>query len=321
MIKFEFNNIKILKDFSKFSWNTLIFYSVYIWVKKSMDLWVDDKLFNEFKIFCAEYNIYLKYDVKFVETSNYSIYKNVIWSENLTTTKTIGEDIYSNNNWKIHCFISIKKEYVEWLYKFWWYPIVVWNRVIYKNFHDLSEFWNYLWYPDCCIKFFFEKNDWRFYNFPYEIFNNSSVFDYRCNSFWKDYFWISYIYHMPCNFWCLNTINYVQKIIDKLSKDDISIVEQIEKYLLFPILSIREQKMYAFDWYISEDNNSIFYKTFFHLWKKSEMDISNYLFKWNLIKIEWDYINIYSYEEIIYSYNYTLSDEIEKPFIIQFKKY
>jgi hypothetical protein len=29
---------------------------------------------------------------------------------------------------------------VREVFKYGWYPIVVGNRVIYKNFHDLSEF-------------------------------------------------------------------------------------------------------------------------------------------------------------------------------------
>jgi hypothetical protein len=34
----------------------------------------------------------------------------------------------------------MNEENLENLYKYGWYPVVVNNRVIYKNFHDLSEF-------------------------------------------------------------------------------------------------------------------------------------------------------------------------------------
>lgn len=321
MIKFEFKNIKILQEFSDFNGSYMVFYSVYKWVKKSMDLWIKDSKINDFTIFCNKHNLHLKYDVKFIESNDYSIYKNVVWSKNLTTTKTIWESVNSNNSWLIHCFISKEKEYVEELYKYWWYPVVVWNRVIYKSFHDLSEFWEKLWYPSCCTKFFFEKNDWRYYNFPYEIFKNSKKFDYRCNPFWKDYLSISYIYHMPCNFWCEETISYSQKIIKYLSKEDPNLVKQIEKYLTFPILSIREQKIYAFEGVISKNNQEINYKNFFHLWKKQELDLSSYLNKWNKIKIEWSFVNIYYEKTLIYSYDCEKSDEIEIPFIIQFNNY
>jgi hypothetical protein len=52
---------------------------------------------------------------------------------------------------------------------------------------------------------------------------------------------------MPCSFDCENTTNYVQKIINKLSIENKSLVEEIEKKLLLPILSIREQKVFAFE--------------------------------------------------------------------------
>ncbi len=321
MNKLNFKNIQIMKDFAYFSSDSLIFYSLYIWVKTAMDLWIEDNIFQDFVNFCKKHHIYLKYDIKFVESSDDTLYKKVIWSENLTTTKTIWESIVSTNKWRLHCFISMNQISVENLYKYWWYPIVVWNRVIYKNFHDLSEFGKYLWYPSCCTEFFFKKNDWRFYNFPYEIYKNSQIYDYRCNPFWKDYFWISYIYHMPCNFWCKDTIEYVQKIIYELEKQEPEMVFLIETYLLYPILCMREQKMYAFQWEVSENNTIIQYSQYFHLWHKSELDLSLYLDQGNNIKIEWNFINIYLNEKKIFSYNYSFSDEIEIPFIIQFKKY
>lgn len=57
---------------------------------------------------------------------------------------------------------------------------------MYKSYHDTIEFGRCLGYPDCCVGFFFERNDWNLYNFPYEIFKRSAAFDFRCNPFWKD---------------------------------------------------------------------------------------------------------------------------------------
>ncbi len=316
-----FNNIPIINKFSKYSQLNIIFYSMLIWVKKSIDLWVQKKEFVNFKEFCKKNNIKLKYDIKFVNSEDYNLYNKVIWSENLTTTKTIGMPIDSIEEWTIHCFISMNETQLDNVYKFWWYPVVTWNRVIYKSYHDLLEFWKHLWYPDCCVKYFFEKNDWRYYNFPYEIYKRSKKIDYRCNPFWKDHLGISYIYHMPCDFWCGNTIKYVNKIIKFLEKDEKENVKKIEEILQLPILSIREQKCYAFEWIISIDNLSISYKKFYHLWKKEEWDLTEYLEKWNIIKIEWKKVYIYKYKKLVFLYDSSISKEIETPFIIKFNKY
>jgi hypothetical protein len=52
---------------------------------------------------------------------------------------------------------------------------------------------------------------------------------------------------MPCSFSCENTIKYSQKIIDKLKSENKELADEIEKKLLLPILSIREQKIFAFE--------------------------------------------------------------------------
>lgn len=318
MIKLEVNN-SVLKEFRNYSSDLTIFYSMYIGVKRAMDLRIGSDIFEDFLMFCKKYNIYIKYDVKFVQISDYSIFKKIVWSENLTTTKTLWYPINSKIKWWIHCFISMNQKYAEELYNYWWYPLIIDDRVIYKSYHDTIEFWYSLWYPDCCIEYFFKKNDWRYYNFPYEIYKNSKIYDYRCNPFWKDA-GISYIYNMPCSFWCKKTIKYSQTIIDKLRQDDPWMVTQIEKALLLPILSIREQKIYAFEWTV-EDWNSIKYTNTYLLWKKNEWDLTEYFEKWNIVRIEWKNINIYKNSELVHSYSTINSQEIEIPYIIKFEKY
>jgi hypothetical protein len=70
---------------------------------------------------------------------------------------------------------------------------------------------------------------------------------------------------MPCSFSCENTINYSQKIIDQLKIDNKLLIDEIEKKLLLPILSIREQKVFAFEGEILENDNSIKYTEFYQL--------------------------------------------------------
>jgi hypothetical protein len=43
-----------------------------------MDLWINDINLDEFIEFCIKNKIFYKFDVKFVESKNYDIYKKVI---------------------------------------------------------------------------------------------------------------------------------------------------------------------------------------------------------------------------------------------------
>lgn len=96
------------------------------------------------------------------------------------------------------------------------------------------------------MDFFFQKNDWNSFNFPYEIFKGSKRFDFRCNPFWKDVGG-SYVYHMPCAFDCAETVEWVEKVRDSLVETDADYVVALDRRLKFPVLSVREQKTYAFE--------------------------------------------------------------------------
>ena len=312
-------SINFIQDFEKFTQSQLILgFSVYKWIKKSMDLWIDSDLLNDFLEFCKKYNLYCKYDVKFIYTDTIDQFKKVIWSENLTTTKVIWESIDSSNKWLIHVFISAKEKNVNKLYSYGWYPIVVNNRVIYKSYHDLTEFGYWLGYPECCRKYFFEKNDWRYYNFPYEIYKKSSKFDYRCNPFWKDRYPFSYIYHMPCSFNCKETIKYVNKIESKLEREDPTLLKNIRQHMKLPILSIREKITFAFQGTLL-NNNTCIYTKYYELWDSRESNLSTYLEMGDKIEIKKDIVLFYKEDYIIYEYDTSKSNEIEKAFFIQFQ--
>gem|GEM_PF-4475450 len=71
--------IKFIQDLSKFTQTQLMIgFSVYKGIKKSMDLWVQSELLDEFLDLCDKYNLYCKYDVKFIYTDTVKQFKKVI---------------------------------------------------------------------------------------------------------------------------------------------------------------------------------------------------------------------------------------------------
>lgn len=113
------------------------------------------------------------------------------------------------------------------------------------------------------MDFFFQKNDWNEFNFPAEIHARSVAFDFRCNPFWKDVGG-SYVYHMPCRFDCPATVSWVEKIRTSLESEDPVFAAEIERRLKLPILSVREQKVFAFEGEAADDG-SVEYESFYRL--------------------------------------------------------
>lgn len=313
----------IIEEFSEFSRDQqLIFYAVYHGIKKSMDIWISDRKFQDFLNFCDRNNIYYKYDIKFLQIHDENTIKNTAWWKNLTSTKATGVHHSSNIHWWIHTFLSKKQEYVNNLFKYWWYPMVQDKRVINKSFQDVQDFGNALWYPECCRKFFYYYNNWNYRSFLYEIFLKSSKYDYRCNCLWKDnplgkdY---SYIYHMPCSFDCEETKNYVDKIEEKLEIEAPEILEECRYYLKLPCLVIRELKIYAFEWFINQERNELSYTKCYILGKPNEGSLLEFIEQWNRVVIEKDFlVHIYKDNSLIHTYDASKSEKIEHPFLIQF---
>lgn len=156
-------------------------------MKRAMDAWVPSEKYSEFLEYCREFGLFCIPDVKFVKAGEYSEYAQSVGGEHLTTTKTLAFPVDSPHPGEIHCFVSVDRENAEEAFRYGWYPIVSSGRVVYKSYHDTIEFGSRLGYPECCVGFFFEKNDWNSFDFPAEIFRRSSKFDFRCNPFWKDF--------------------------------------------------------------------------------------------------------------------------------------
>ena len=314
------------REFQKEYWNqSVLFFDMYCGIKKAMDFWVADNRFDVFVSLCNKYNILYLTDVKFVPLQdNQGIKKKVIWWGSLTSTKFMWEDIQSEKKWNIHVVLSMSQKHLDDIYKYAWYPIISDGRVLHKSQQDIQDFGDALWYPHCCRKFFFEKNNWNEYSFLYEIYKKSQVFDYRCNCFWKDNPYgegYSYIYHMPCNFWCETTIEYAKQVEQKLLEQwEQDFLQACQDHLKLPCLVVREQKIYAFKWQVNKENNEISYSKSFFLWNPKEWNFSEYLEKWNRIQIQdKKHIHIYPDAQLIYSYDAYHQDEIEIPFIIQFQ--
>lgn len=237
----------------------VMFMAVIFGIKPVMDDWVEKERYDRFVKICGNYGLSVKPDAVFFGVDDPLITKKSVGKETLTTTIANGRRFESAKpGGMVHVFIAKDKDNLEKAFFNGWYPLVVKNRVIQKPYIDLLKFGYNLGYPRCCVNFFRHFNDWNKYSNLYETLRNTSGKpSYLCNCFTKDVVY-SYIYHIPCSFNCLATVEKAQALRDEIGKKEPLFVELIDAHLKLPFLIFYETVMYAFEGEMKD--NKLYYK-------------------------------------------------------------
>lgn len=211
--------------------------------KPLMDDWIPIEKLEEFKKICKGYKLYVREDAVFLNVNKEDIPKNIVGRECLTTTSAYGLPLNKAGSGQVHLFLSRK---INLLKKGMWYPLIIKDRVIFQPKADLLNYGYVLGYPECCIRFFRRFNDWIRYSHLYEIYKNTKGRpSFLCNPFLKDTPY-SYIYHMPCSYNCVKTINLVKGLRKEIQKREPHFVRLTDQYLKMPFLVFYERKFYYF---------------------------------------------------------------------------
>jgi len=237
-----------------------IFISVVKGIKPVMDDWIEPDKYLAYKKLCKKYGLYVIPDVIFEFKK---IPTDVIGREYLTTTKAYGIPFlkkYTKRNYnELHVFISKSKESLIQAFENGWYPLIIKNRLINKPLIDYYRFGVALGFPECCVKFFREFNNWGKYSYLYEAFKNTpkGQYFYLCNPFTKETGY-SYISYMPCAYNCKNTIEFAKRVKNCIREEEPRLVKEIDERLRLPLLVFYEKKFYAFKGVIRK--GKIYYK-------------------------------------------------------------
>jgi len=316
---------KFCKEFVEAKGNSLqlgLYMALVLGLKPLMDDWIPVGNLKKFKKACRRYGIYLREDVIFKCIPSSQISDNIIGREILTTTSAYGKLIPKRHHSKnislqeqVHVFLSKDKNLLT---RGMWYPVIVKDRVIPQPRFDSLMYGYVLGYPQCCIKFFREFNNWRMHSYLYQAYKHTIAQPhYLCNPFLKDTSF-AYIYHMPCNYRCLETIKLARKIRREIKKREPDYVNFTDYYLKKIYLVFYEKKYYWFEGNF-ENNVVVFKKMFFCSPDKDKDVYSRYFVKADALSLKGRRIYLYKKRNLYKIINVPLNEFApEYPFIIKF---
>ena len=294
-----------------------MFMAVVLGFKPLMDDWIPVEKMSVFKSVCKSYGLKVREDVIFQQAPKKELPKKIIGRENLTTTSGYAFPLESPKEGGVHVFIAKDNKTLS---RGMWYPLIIKGRVIFQPYADTLRYGVVLGYPDCCIDFFRNFNDWCRYSYLYEAFiNTRSKPSYLCNPFLKDTPF-SYIYHMPCSYSCEKTIKGAGTLRAEIKKREPEFVKLTDEYLKMAFLVFYERKFYCFKGTLK--NNEIKYKDFLFTALDKKLDLYGENFKkGDALKLEGRSILIYKKGVLIKTiqvpYNVFAP---EYPFLIDFNE-
>jgi len=238
-------------EFHGASSQLLMFMSLVLGIKPLMDDWVPAGRLDEFKNLCRRYGVHVRADAMKLLLPRQVARSRAMGGESLTSTIALGLPPQTPltgllpREGRMHVFLSRNPALLR---HGMWYPVIIKDRVLWPPFADVLAYGRYLGYPECCIHFFRERNDWSRFSFLAEINAESAgrPRHWLCNPLTKDRTY-SYIYHMPCRWDCPATRALAGRLRQEVAAREPELVRQVDRHLRLPALVFYERKHYVFD--------------------------------------------------------------------------
>lgn len=294
-----------------------MFMAVVLGQKPLMDDWIEPDRLPAFKKACEKYGLYLREESKMLNVNKDSLPDDIPGKEFLTSTIALGFPLNENvTGGLIHVFISRNPELLS---HGMWYPVIIKKRIFWPPYADILEYGKILGYPECCIRFFRQKNDWNKYSFLAEIKKaTTGISKLLANTLLKDTAY-SLLYHMPCRFDCPATVKQAEDLLLYLRKKEPKIATSLERHLGLPVLVLYEKKIFAFNGKLID--NKIEYSEVYP--GNPEIKGSIYhkiLASGNVVIVEGKKVFVYKGREFIGELPvYAGGFAPEEPFVIQFR--
>jgi hypothetical protein len=210
-------------------------------VRRSIDDWIPAAQFESFRQLASALGLAIEVDCVFSPAPQLH---QPYGAQFAPTTQALGK-IFSKPSAfaaedEVHVVVAKRPECAAETLGAAWYPVVTQDRVLYKPRIDVRRLGLAFGYPECCVNFFMEHNDWPRQNTIAEAAKASRSFSWKANCLPKNTPYML-IFHMPCSFDCRATLEYSASLLRELHSFDQDCARRIERFLKQVFLSVSER--------------------------------------------------------------------------------
>lgn len=211
-------------------------------LKPAMDLWVSPSQWEPLMDFIRDRG--LRYCVgSYFDPRSAEIDK--VPEDSFTTTRAAMASAFTDAA-QAHVFLANTPERLRAVVESGWYPLVIGGTLIQDHVPHPVRFGTALGYPECCTRFFAQRNDWNNDNTFYASWQNTvGRPNYLCNGFLRHRMF-SLAPHIPCSAACPSTLDYARRLLTAIANEAPAYAAEIERHLRSPVLSLSELRVYRF---------------------------------------------------------------------------
>jgi hypothetical protein len=233
-------------------------------LRHALDDWIPASHFQVFCELMAQQGLSVQADCVFRPLVNHSMLEGRSLAP---TTQATGlpfpQGMDDSPQTRVHVIVSSRSDWAAETLAAGWYPVFVDRRMVRKPLVDHRRLGIAFGYPECCVDFFINHNDWPRFNTLADAARASTRFRWETNCLLKHSPW-STLFHMPCSFNCQLTVDYSKKLLDALSQYDAGYARRIQASLRQCFLVISERLAYVLvDASVRDKARAIYHKAIF----------------------------------------------------------
>lgn len=145
---------------------------------------------------------------------------------------------------QVHVFVSTRRDWAVEALAAGWYSVAVGGRIVAKPRIDHLWLGRAFGYPECCVRFFLQFNDWPRMNSFAEAARASRTVRWETNCLGR-HTPLMGPFHLPCRFDCEATCRYTTELLAVVRAHDPSYADRIRGFLRQPFLVASEVLCYA----------------------------------------------------------------------------
>jgi hypothetical protein len=219
-------------------------------LKPAMDLWISASRLDEFTRIAKSFGLRFYIDALFDRHDEITLGR--FPSDSFNTTRAVMARV-ATERCEAHIFVARNDAALSEVVSSGWYPLVVGALLVSKPYPDHRWFGRALGYPECCRRFFLERNDWRNDNTYFAAYARTEGQPLAlCNTLTRH----TALYlapHIPCSFSCLATEAYSAQLATIIRNEARRYADAIIERLREPMLCLSETRIFLFDGRIDAD--------------------------------------------------------------------